>query len=186
MYTEQQKPKEQQNTNNANPWFGAIPFSIVKQPSSFFSLSSSTGSSDLGHKEPKWILSSETEWKKSHTEKTISFQTLHYENSSIINKTFKYFSSKHQWKGRETESTFIDYLLYSRYYTKHGTFSFTFHQPYEDGMINLTDQNKKKRPWSRHNIQSDTQISLMCIKSPRRFVKNQTSGALSHLPPPNF
>lgn len=60
------------NNKNANPWFGAIPFSIVKKSGSFFSLSSSTLSSDLKHIESWVILSLESE--KMYTEKKNLFK----------------------------------------------------------------------------------------------------------------
>lgn len=94
-YSEQQNRKNNKTlTKNANPWFGAIPFSMVKQPSSFFSLSSSTGSSDLKNTESKLIFRNRV--KKMHTEKTYYLfnMVLYYENSSTINKTSNHFSNK--------------------------------------------------------------------------------------------
>lgn len=60
-YPEEDQKNNEIKTKSADPWFGAIPFSMVKQSSSFFSLSSSTGSSDLRNTESKLTLFLEIE-----------------------------------------------------------------------------------------------------------------------------
>ena len=53
-------------TTKAHPWLGAIPFSTVKQPSSLFSFSSSSGSSGLEHRVQVHLIirSREKKWEQ--------------------------------------------------------------------------------------------------------------------------
>lgn len=71
-HTHNNKKRIIKNNKNTNPWFGAIPFSTVKKSGSFFSLSSSTMSSDLEQRESQMILSLER--VRNYTEKKKLFK----------------------------------------------------------------------------------------------------------------